>query len=144
MSIEISRVHSLMAQALNYRSRRQNLIASNIANQDTPFYKARDISFKDVLIANKNKIFTKNDNKLKLATTQDKHLDITIAPKSNIYKASIIFNGGATGNDGNDVNIDKETTELSKNSIAYNALIAAIKKDAMIYSSVINASAKLS
>jgi flagellar basal-body rod protein FlgB len=36
-------------EAANLRAHRQQLIASNIANADTPKYKARDISFKDAL-----------------------------------------------------------------------------------------------
>ncbi len=38
-------------QALNLRSQRQQVLASNIANADTPGYKARDIDFKVALAA---------------------------------------------------------------------------------------------
>ena len=47
-------------------------------------------------------------------------------------------------NDGNSVDIDVESTELSKNSIMFKALISAIKKDGQIYKSVIDASSKVS
>jgi flagellar basal-body rod protein FlgB len=47
-------------------------------------------------------------------------------------------------NDGNSVDIDVETTEMSKNSTMYNAIIAAMKKEKMMYSTVIDASSKLS
>ena len=49
MGIQVSRAHALMNEALNYRSARQDMIASNIANADTPFYRPRDISFQDHL-----------------------------------------------------------------------------------------------
>ena len=41
---------------------------------------------------------------------------------------------------GNSVDIDVETTEMSKNSIMFNALVGALKKDSLIYKSVIEAS----
>jgi flagellar basal-body rod protein FlgB len=47
--MEINRAHTLMAKALDYRALRQDLISSNIANVDTPFYRSRDIAFEDAL-----------------------------------------------------------------------------------------------
>jgi len=47
MSIQISRTHDLIKDALDYRAMRQDMIASNIANADTPFYKPRDVRFED-------------------------------------------------------------------------------------------------
>jgi flagellar basal-body rod protein FlgB len=49
MSINFSNALGVHEQALQVRSRRAALIASNIANADTPCYKARDIDFKAVL-----------------------------------------------------------------------------------------------
>ena len=47
-------------------------------------------------------------------------------------------------NDGNSVDLDVETTEMSKNSIMFSALVQAIKKDGQIFKSVIEASGKVS
>jgi flagellar basal-body rod protein FlgB len=47
-------------------------------------------------------------------------------------------------NDGNSVDLDVETTEMSKNSVMFNALIQANKKDGNIFKSVIDASSKIS
>ena len=49
MAITISRTHGLIKDALDYRAARQDMISSNIANADTPFYRPRDISFEDAL-----------------------------------------------------------------------------------------------
>ena len=57
MSIEISKTHTLLAEAMDYRAARQDMIASNIANADTPYYKPRDICFKEALIAKKNELY---------------------------------------------------------------------------------------
>lgn len=47
-------------------------------------------------------------------------------------------------NDGNSVDLDVETTEMSKNSLMFNALVNAMRKDSGIYKSVIDASSKVS
>ena len=51
IGLEISRTHGLIKDALDYRAARQDMIASNIANADTPFYRPRDVKFEDALAA---------------------------------------------------------------------------------------------
>ena len=141
MSIEISGAYPLMEQALNYRSMRQDMIASNIANADTPFYKPRDIRFEDMLAQKQKEIFSDKSNTLAMAKTEGASLQAL--PEVDNSTAKLFFRDGHMArNDGNSVDIDVETTEMSKNSTMYNALIAAIKKDVTIYKSVIEASAK--
>ncbi len=143
MSIQISRTHSLIADALNYRAARQDMIASNIANADTPFYKPRDISFEDTLRAKSEELMKSNNTELKLAQTDAKH--IALQSQSQNTKPTLYYRDGHMArNDGNSVDIDVETTEMSKNSIMYNALIQANKKDSAIFKSVIEASQKVS
>ncbi|WP_457745906.1 flagellar basal body rod protein FlgB [Sulfurimonas sp.] len=142
MSIEISKTHALIADALDYRAARQDMIASNIANADTPYYKPRDIHFQEALIAKRNALYSDNDAQLELAQTDPKHL--TPKSASSATKATLYFRDGHMArNDGNSVDIDVETTEMSKNSIMFNALIMANKKDGAIFKSVIDASAKV-
>ena len=141
MSIEVSRAHSLISDALDYRATRQDMIASNIANADTPFYQPKDIRFEEVLSAKKSDIMRDNSNKLELAQTDSGH--IPLKTETSSYKPKLYFRDGHMArNDGNSVDIDVETTEMSKNSIMFNALIQANKKDTMIFRSVIDASQK--
>jgi len=142
MSIEISKTHSLLAEAMDYRAARQDMIASNIANADTPFYKPRDISFQDALIAKKEQLYKDESQQLQMAQTNAKHL----APKEETAatEPTLFFRDGHMArNDGNSVDIDVETTEMSKNSIMFNALVMANKKDMAIFNSVIDASSKI-
>ena len=142
MSISTSRAHAIMDRALDYRAARQDMIASNIANADTPFYKPRDISFGDALLAQKAKIFNDDSAKLALAKTDEAH--IPLQSEQNSTKATLFYRDGHMArNDGNSVDIDVETTEMSKNSIMFNALIASRKKSAGIFRSVIEASQKV-
>ncbi len=143
MSLQISQARPLMEQALNYRSMRQDMIASNIANADTPFYKPRDVSFEATLVQKQKEAFGSSTQTLQMAKTDGEHLDAL--PQLDNSTASLFFRDGHMArNDGNSVDIDVETTEMSKNSTMYNAVIAAMKKDANMYKSVIDASAKLS
>ena len=142
MSIQISKTHSLLTKAMDYRATRQDMISSNIANADTPYYKPRDISFEDALIAKKNELYHDSSHQLKMAQTNSGHL----APKDEVSqtKPTLFFRDGHMArNDGNSVDIDVETTEMSKNSIMFNAIVMAAKKDAGIFRSVIDASSKV-
>ena len=132
----ISKTFPILEQSLVYRQIRQDMIASNIANADTPFYKPRDIRFEEALEAEKEKLYNKNNKKLELAKTSPMHLE----PKEfeDSFKPIVFFRDGhLERNDGNSVDIDVETTEMAKNSIAYNATVAAIKKDIQIFNAVL-------
>jgi len=127
---------------LDYRAARQDMIASNIANADTPFYRPRDVSFEEMLRAKKDEVFNDNSQKLALANTDESHIELQ--DETKVYKATTFFRDGhMVKNDGNSVDIDVETTEMSKNSIMYNALISSRKKSASIFRSVIEASQKV-
>ena len=142
MSIEISKTHSLLVRAMDYRAARQDMISSNIANADTPFYKPRDISFEDSLIAKKNELYKNHSGDLQMARTNER--DLAPQEASSSLKPTLYFRDGHMArNDGNSVDIDVETTEMSKNSIMFNALVMAAKKDTAIFRSVIDASAKV-
>jgi len=136
-----SKSMGLAKAALDYRAIRQDMIASNIANTDTPNYKPRDISFEDSLRSEQAKLFNQTP-KLEMAVTDEKHIALT--DTTSFSKATTFFRDGHMArNDGNSVDLDVETTEMSKNSIMYNALLGAIKKEAMIFRSVIDASQKV-
>ena len=143
MSIETSKANPIIAQALDYRSMRQDMIASNIANADTPFYRPRDINFEETLSAKKDELFGDKSPKLEMAQTDEDH--IALREETSSAKASTFFRDGHMArNDGNSVDLDVETTEMSKNSVMFNAIIQARKKDSAIFSTVIEASKKLS
>ncbi len=143
MAISISRTATLAKEALNFRASREKMIASNIANADTPYYRPRDIRFGEYLAAKKADIMNEPKDTLELAQTNGAHIPLQ---KSLSTSKPVTFfrDGHLARNDGNSVDIDVETTEMSKNSIMFKALIGAIKKDGMIFKSVIDASSKLS
>jgi flagellar basal-body rod protein FlgB len=139
--MQISKSHALMAKALDYRAMRQDMISSNIANVDTPGYRARDISFEGVLAQERAKLFPRPEATLEMAVTDPEHLRPSEQRRT---RAEIFFRDGHLArNDGNTVDLDVETTEMAKNTVMYNALIAAMKKNGAIFRSVLDASAKV-
>jgi len=140
--ITFAKSYDLMVEALDYRSIRQDMIASNIANADTPFYRPKDLRFEQKLQQEKVKTFHKPSHQLQMAKTSSMHLD-PIQSDEN-FKAKIFFRDGhGARNDGNSVDLDVETSEMAKNSIMYNALINGMKKQASIARAVIEYSGKV-
>lgn len=140
--VEVGKTSRLLNDALDYRSMRQDMIASNIANADTPFYKPRDIRFEEALQAKADALYHNNHNQLQMAQTDPKHL--TPSSQNASTKPTLYFRDGHMArNDGNSVDIDVETTEMAKNSTMFNAIIQAKKKDAAIFRAVIEASQKV-
>ena len=140
--MEISKARALAVEALDYRSMRQDLIAGNIANVDTPFYRPKDIRFENVLAQKRAEQEGQNSMQLNMAKTDSKHLDPKQIEKSD--KATVFFRDGHMArNDGNSVDIDTETTELSKNGMMYEGLLAALQKDKAIFMSVIDSSGRI-
>ncbi len=99
-------------QALKLRTYRQQILGSNLANSDTPNYKARDINFADVL---KNELagITRSGG-LKLVNTNSAHLKgkVSIEDPKLLYRIP-----DQPAMDGNTVDGDIELSELTKNSV---------------------------
>lgn len=144
MAFEISKANQLLVQGLNARAIRQDLVAGNIANIDTPFYKSRDIDFETTLIEKTKEIYGDGSKtpKLEMAQTDNKHLNGVSGfdpSKATIY----LRDGQMARNDANTVDLDVETSELGKNAIMFNALTSALQKDGLIFKSVIDSSSKV-
>ena len=77
------------AQALGLRSKRMEVLARNIANADTPHYKAKDIDFRSVL---------KQSREDALNSTHNMHLKIAIEEDSSGEKYRVPFNASFDGN----------------------------------------------
>lgn len=104
-------------KALDGTWERHKAISNNIANQNTPNYKRKVVTFEDQL---KQSI---EDNRINLVKTHENHIShgtngfspIIMEDKSTSYRI-----------DGNNVNIDTEEADLAKNTIMYDALIKQV------------------
>ncbi len=112
---------ALLQQALDGLSRREQTIAGNIANVDTPGYKRRDVPFEASLRASLGL------GGVQLAATQPGHFS---GPSSEAV--SLLAGGtdtsagtGVMRNDGNNIDIDYEMTQLAETALRYNLLTEA-------------------
>ncbi len=106
--------------ALNIQAYRQQLLASNMANADTPHYKARDIDFNEAMQSAMGSRF----GPLALATTNRSHIEggargllDNIAKYRNEYQSAV---------DGNTVSMDVERAAFAENSVHYEASVTFI------------------
>jgi flagellar basal-body rod protein FlgB len=118
--------------ALDLRAQRQQLLASNIANADTPNYKARDIDFASTL---KNKLKATQSSEVAqvpgvtMAQTSPMHM----AGKPMPPTSSMQSGDGAQYRvvdqpslDGNTVDMDTERNQFADNGLHYEANVNAI------------------
>ncbi len=139
--MQISKSHDLLAKALDYRATRAKIISANIANIDTPYYKAKDIKFEDTLLNEAKKLYNKDDVKLELAKTNPMHMDLE---DDSSNKVSYFLRAThAQRNDANTVDLDIETTELSKNQMMYQAAMSALQKESRMFKSMLDSSSKV-
>jgi flagellar basal-body rod protein FlgB len=103
--------------ALKLRSYRQELIASNLVNADTPGYKAKDIAFGDVL--RQQMAGVSKEAGLRLSITNSKHLSVSTSSDPSVqYRQAV-----QPALDGNTVDPDVERTEFAKNSFMTEATL---------------------
>ena len=109
---------------LNARAYRQELLASNIANADTPHYKARDVDFKGAL---ENAMAGGAPGAQGLTTTSQRHMKGDTAP---VAAANVKYRTEFQPNvDGNTVNMDVERAAFAENAVHMEAMLTFIRSD---------------
>ena len=108
------------AQALSLRSERQRLIASNIANADTPGYVAREMNFAQALRAATGSL----QPAAALAVSQPGHIG---AGDASARTGDLSYATAAQTNlDRNTVDMDRERASFADNSVKYEATLRFI------------------
>ncbi len=101
-------------QALRVRSTRAQLLAQNIANADTPHYKARDLDFSAALAAAGQEL-----NATPLRVTDARHIATV---DNERFAANILFRTpNAASLDDNSVDSEFEKSEFARNAVEYQA-----------------------
>ena len=113
---------TLLSKSLDLRSTNQRVIASNIANAETPGFSPAKLEFeKDLTNAVKGKGAT-------LSTTHDKHIPLGSENVEDVT-GHIVRNPDNTGiGDENGVSVDDEMIALSENQIMYETAAQLLKK----------------
>lgn len=120
MKTQLDQALGFHQAALDVQAYRQQLLASNIANGDTPNYKARDVDFKAALAG----ALSGRGGYLALATTSGAHLDGSVGhPLAGAVKFRTEQQAGV---DGNTVNMDVERGAFAENAVHYEASLTFI------------------
>ena len=117
------------AKALVLRAERQRVIASNIANADTPGYAGRDINFKDAMTAATGA----SANTLPLTSSSSSqgashanHIALQATTASMGSSALAYTTQTQPAMDGNSVDMDRERANFVDNSVRYEATLRFI------------------
>lgn len=117
LSLNIDRHLSIHTNAMILRSQRAKVLANNLANADTPGYKARDLSFKGLL--------NKSDNTLPMTGNNTRHINVI---NSNNQTPTLLYRiPTQTSHDGNTVQTDIEKGAFTENAIRYQASVQFVK-----------------
>jgi len=121
------RTFPALENLLSWTSKRQQALASNVANRDTPGYRATDYSFESELQAS-----------VRLTLTSPQH----IAASRDIGNARVYEVETSTKPNGNSVDIDRELTEVTKNGVQYLTLVEYLNQKIRTLRAAINEGAR--
>lgn len=114
----------LHMESLNQRLRRNEVITANIANSETPGFRAFGFDFEEQLQALAN-----TDQPFPMKTSHDKHFrnahteaDGTLHPDVYIRPTESV------SQDGNTVDVDKEMGNLAKNQMLYQTTVELLNR----------------
>ncbi|MDH5766992.1 MAG: flagellar basal body rod protein FlgB [Gammaproteobacteria bacterium] len=118
MPINFDKAFGIHDNALLLFERRTQLLTSNIANSDTPEYKARDIDFNSILQ-------NVQSDQLHIQKTNKNHISLSDDSMGDEIKYRIPEQSSA---DGNTVDMQKEKAEFAENSIRYQATLHILSR----------------
>jgi len=114
MALNLDSYLGIHAKALLVRDQRASLLANNLANVNTPNFKAKDVNFNELLAA------TMESSSQQMQMTDPNHIN------SNAdFTANTKFRtAGHVSMDGNTVDKDRETAEFAQNALNYQASLS--------------------
>jgi flagellar basal-body rod protein FlgB len=123
MTDRIDQQMDVLRSAANLRAYRQELLASNIANADTPNYKARDIDFQQALAVARSG----RAGAGMLTVTSPQHLQS--AAGGGPYASALRYRSEyQAAVDGNTVNLDIERAAFAENAVQFEASLTFIRQ----------------
>ncbi len=117
-----------LESALGAASLRQTVLANNIANVDTPYYKRSDVAFEELLaqaMGGRN-----SAQALPGKVTDARHIPINGSSMTSLPVPQVVAeNSTSINNNRNNVDIDKEMALLAENQLRYNLLVQQISHE---------------
>lgn len=117
MRFDLDSVFGIHEQGVVIRSKRAEILAGNLANADTPNYKARDIDFKQVLRQAQN-----DSGPRQMKVTNSKHIQ---ADTSAGMTSELLYRNPLQPSvDGNTVDTQVEKAQFMENAMQYQASLS--------------------
>ncbi len=129
-----SGIYGILGESLNVLSDRQDIIASNVANANTPGYKAKELNFEQVM---KNLVPSVDSLPMKATSENDlggSNSNGGYAPVSDggqAYIKSLVHNQkdeSIPALDGNTVDISSQMSDMASNAIRFQAVAGLLSK----------------
>lgn len=112
-----------LAAAVKFREMRQEIISSNIANAETPGYKAKRLDFEAALARALDV-----DGEMGMKVEDGKHYDVGSGGFDNLQPELYEDPNGIVSEDGNTVDREAEMVRMAENRVMYDALIQLMNK----------------
>lgn len=112
-----------LAASLNFRQMRQEIISSNVANADTPGYKAKRVDFEAALARALDV-----DGEMKMNASDSRHHDVGNGGFNNLEPQIYEDSNGVVSEDGNTVDREQEMAKMVENKILYDAAVQLLNK----------------
>lgn len=124
---------TLLQKAMDFRISRNSLLAANVANVETPGYKAKDLVFENALAdAMKSRLPGP------LRVTNPMHMDGRTRTPLELVQPQMIRSGNpVSAQDGNTVDLEREMAKLGENQIGFQALAQMISHKFTLMKTVI-------
>ncbi|WP_261842443.1 flagellar basal body rod protein FlgB [Aliamphritea ceti] len=123
MAISFESALGIHEQAVYVRSQRAEVLANNIANADTPNFKARDMDFKAILQGKESQM---QMGQLELAKTKSGHSEGLVNPD---FAAEMMYRIPSQPSiDGNTVDVQTEMARYTENALDYQASFQFLDK----------------
>ena len=112
-----------LASAVNFRQMRQEILSSNVANSETPGYKAKRLDFEKALAR-----AIDIDDEMKMNHSDSKHFNVGSGGFDNLEPEVYEDANGIVSEDGNTVDRDHELALMAQNRLMYEAAVKLLKK----------------
>lgn len=114
---------AVLARSLDLRSIQHKALASNIANMDTPNYKAVELDVTEKMNKNKGSV-----PGIELVRTHADHIQLRRNRADNVKLTAVTAPAYSLRGDGNTVDIDRTMGKLAENSLLYDAAAQLISQ----------------
>lgn len=122
-----------LASAIKFREMRQEIISSNVANAETPGYKAKRLDFEEALGRALDV-----DGELTMKINDPKHFNVGSGGFKNLKPEIYDDPNGIVNENDNTVDVQDEMARMAENKLMYDALVQMMNKKLGIKKYIIN------